>query len=271
MKAGLIGLGLLGSAIAERIESAGWELAGFDIDPAKTKVPTAAHAARAGKILLLSLPDSDAVASVLDDVELLLVAGQTVVDTTTGDPDAAVALGHRLAARQVGFIDAAVAGSSDQVRRGEVNVLAGGSPDALAAAMPIFDLFAQKVFHVGPCGSGARMKLISNLVLGLNRAALAEGLSFAEHLGIDPALTLEILKAGSTYSRVMDNKGPKMLARQYSPEARISQHLKDVLLMLKSGANLPLTSVHATLLARAEELGYGGSDNSAIVEVFRRE
>ena len=65
---------------------------------------------------------------------------------------------------------------------------------------------------MGPCGSGARMKLVSNLVLGLNRAVLAEGLAFAELLGVDASLALEVLKAGTTSSRVMDNKGPKTIA-----------------------------------------------------------
>ena len=101
-----------------------------------------------------------------------------MIDTTTGDPEQAVAFGEQLAARGVGFIDAAIAGSSEQLRRGEVNVLAGGSDRGYRDSASSLQTFSQKVFHMGPCGSGARMKLVSNLVLGLNRAVLAEGLAF---------------------------------------------------------------------------------------------
>jgi 3-hydroxyisobutyrate dehydrogenase-like beta-hydroxyacid dehydrogenase len=269
-RVGLIGLGLLGSAICARLRAAQFEVIGYDIDSSKTEAQSAEQALRAGNLLLLSLPDSNAVASVLDLIEPALTAGQLVIDTTTGDPEQASAFGPRLAARGVGFIDAAIAGSSEQLREGAVNVLAGGPPEVIAVARPLFETFSQNVFHIGPWGSGARMKLVSNLVLGLNRAVLAEGLVFAERLGIDPAVALEALKAGSTYSRVMDNKGPKMLARDYTPQARLSQHRKDVRLMLEAAGNaLPLSTKHAELLARAEELGYGPADNSAIIEVFR--
>lgn len=254
----------------DRLASAGYEIAGYDIDPAKTEAKSPENVACSTDVVLLSLPHSEAAASVIDTIEPMLAAGHLVIDTTTGDPDQAVAFGKRLAARGVGFIDAAIAGSSQELRRGDVNVLAGGSDEALAIALPLFKTFSRSVFHMGPCGSGARMKLVSNLVLGLNRAVLAEGLAFAERLGVDASLALEVLKAGSTSSRVMDNKGSKMIARDYAPEARLSQHLKDVRLMLQAaGQSLPLSAKHAELLARAEELGLGALDNSAIIEVFR--
>jgi 3-hydroxyisobutyrate dehydrogenase-like beta-hydroxyacid dehydrogenase len=266
---GLIGLGLLGSAIAERVEQSGFGLIAYDIDSSRTRAATAAEAA-AAQVILLSLPHSAAVAEVLEKIQMVLKPGQIVVDTSTGDPDEAVRFGQQLEAGGVAFIDAAIAGSSQQLRQREVNVLAGGEATAVDAAAPVLGSFAQRIFHIGPCGSGARMKLVSNLVLGLNRAVLAEGLAFAEAIGIDPALALEVFKAGSTYSRVMDIKGEKMLAREYTPEARLSQHLKDVRLMLKHAPWLPLTALHEQLLARAEQMGLGASDNSAIREVFHR-
>ena len=78
---------------------------------------------------------------------------------------------------------------------------------------------ARQVFHVGPCGSGRRMKLVVNLVLGLHRAVLAEGLAFAASSGLDPAAALEALRGGPAWSRVMDTKGPKMLQRDFTPIA----------------------------------------------------
>jgi 3-hydroxyisobutyrate dehydrogenase-like beta-hydroxyacid dehydrogenase len=151
-------------------------------------------------------------------------------------------------------------------------VLAGGSTRTFAMCRDVFDCFARQVFYVGPCGSGARMKLVVNLVLGLNRAVLAEGLAFARSVGVSPERALEILKTGAAYSHVMDTKGAKMLRGDFTPQAKLSQHLKDVRLILslgkKSGAELPLSKLHRQLLERLEAAGCGTLDNSAIIKAF---
>jgi 3-hydroxyisobutyrate dehydrogenase-like beta-hydroxyacid dehydrogenase len=181
-------------------------------------------------------------------------------------------MGARLAARGVAYLDATVSGSSEQARRGEAVVMVGGDPRAFAACRDVFDAIARNAFHVGPVGAGARMKLATNLVLGLNRAALAEGLAFARRMGLDPSLTLEILRAGAAYSRIMDAKGPKMIAGDFAPQARLSQHLKDVRLILaearRAGAATPLSEAHRGLLEAAEAAGFGAADNSAIIRAF---
>ena len=127
--------------------------------------------------------------------------------------------------------------------------------------------------HVGPSGAGARLKLVTNLVLGLNRAALAEGLAFAEAMRLDPRQTLAVLQASAAYSRIMDTKGEKMIGGDFRPVARLSQHLKDVRLMRRAAAEealpLPLTETHCELLERAEAHGWGELDNSAIIKVLR--
>lgn len=116
------------------------------------------------------------------------------------------------------------------------------------------------------------MKLVVNLVLGLHRAVLAEGLSFAKACGVDPAVALDVLQAGPTFSRVMETKGKKMLAGDFEPQARLSQHLKDVRLILAEGskheAKTPLSQVHAALLEALEAAGHGQEDNSAILRAF---
>lgn len=118
------------------------------------------------------------------------------------------------------------------------------------------------------------MKLAVNLVLGLHRAVLAEGLAFAEACGLDPRQTLEILKSGPAASRVMDVKGEKMLTGDFALEARLSQHLKDVRLILDAGraarSPLPLSTLHAELLQALVERGCGDLDNSAIRKAFER-
>ena len=119
------------------------------------------------------------------------------------------------------------------------------------------------------------MKLAVNLVLGLNRAVLAEGLAFARRCGLDLDAVLQILKASAAYSRVMDAKGRKMIDQEFSPEAKLAQHLKDVKLILHEGessqATLPFTTLHARLLAQLAERGLGECDNSAVIRAFEHE
>jgi 3-hydroxyisobutyrate dehydrogenase-like beta-hydroxyacid dehydrogenase len=110
------------------------------------------------------------------------------------------------------------------------------------------------------------MKLVTNLVLGLNRAALAEGLAFAQALGLEGAATLEVMRRSMAYSRIMDTKGEKMVLRDFAPQAKLSQHLKDVRLMMEAAElTLPLTWAHRALLEKAVALGYGELDNSAVI------
>lgn len=278
---GLIGLGLVGTALAERWRAAGWTVIGYDIAEKQRdalqqlggNVAESAHAVfDIVDRIVLSLPTSDIAAAVLESVTVSL-AGKTIIDTTTGEPDAMAALGRSVAERGGRYLDATIAGSSAQIRSGEVLVLVGGEADVIADCDPLFRTFAKDVFPVGACGAGARMKLVVNLVLGLHRAVLAEGLAFAERTGVDPRRALEVLRAGPTYSRVMDTKGEKMLAGDFTPQARLAQHLKDVRLILSTGAAaeavLPLSTLHAELLAGLVAQGAGELDNSAIIQAFR--
>jgi 3-hydroxyisobutyrate dehydrogenase-like beta-hydroxyacid dehydrogenase len=139
---------------------------------------------------------------------------------------------------------------------------------------PIFDALFARRFHIGKIGDGGRAKLAVNLILGLNRLALAEGLVFAERLGLDPAAFLEVAKGSASYSQVMETKGPKMVRGDFSPEGRVKQTLKDAHMMLDQGAALgqPLRSlqVHADVLEACVKAGEAELDNSAIINEVRR-
>lgn len=280
---GLVGVGLLGSAMAERLLAHRFRVKGFDLNADRLEAFTALGGQAAGgageviagcRRVVLSLPDSAAVGAVLGQVAVHWRDGQVLLDTTTGAPAAAKANGRGLAARGVAYLDAAICGNSEELRRGEVLVVAGGRAAAFEECQDLFSSFARRSWRVGDWGAGLKMKLTTNLVLGLNRAVLAEGLAFAEALGLDPELALAVLHASSSYSRVMDPKGRKMLERDFAPQARLAQHLKDVRLMLEAaveaGAKLPLSEQHRQLLEQAQAAGLGALDNSAIIEVFRR-
>ena len=278
---GLIGVGLVGSAIAERFLHANRRVVGCDVSLERQRELTdlggraVSHADdvfAAADSIFISLPTSEIAASVLDAVTVP-ITGKTIIDTTTGEPEQMAALGQRLLARGARYLDATIAGSSAQVRAGEVILMVGGDAETLAACDELFRAFASRTFHVGPAGTGARMKLVVNLVLGLNRAVLAEGLCFAERCGVDPRQAIEILRAGPAYSRVMDTKAHKMLDGDFTPQARLAQHGKDVRLILSAAeqhdATLPLSMLHDQLLSRLVQSGFGDLDNSAIIKAFQ--
>ncbi len=277
---GVIGLGLMGAALTERFIEHGYRVLIWNRTRAKADPLLSRGAewcdnppARCDRVVIC-LYSTDVVELVLGQMRDGLHAGQIFLDTTTGDPDRTVALGTQLAALGIHYLDAPISGSSEQTRRGEAVVIVGGAREIFESCADLWSAMGEKVIHAGPRGSGLKMKLVSNLVLGLNRAALAEGLAFAQAIGLEPAAALKILAASMAYSRVMDVKGRKMVESDFSVQARLSQHLKDVRLILKTAAAarvaLPLSQTHRALLEQAESAGLGDLDNSAIVEVLRK-
>lgn len=280
MHIGMVGLGLLGSALATRFLQAGLSVTGWDLDSRRRTELSECGGSSAMTIrdvltdtqrVVFSLPTTGVVESVLTELAPL-PPGLTIVDTTTGDPERTVVLGTQLQEQGIQYLDATVLGSSEQARAGDVVVMVGGDAEAVASCVDLFNCFAKEWFHLGPCGAGSRMKLVVNLVLGLHRAVLGEGLAFARANGIAPAQALKVLQSGAAYSRVMDTKGQKMIEENFSPQARLAQHLKDVHLILaqakRVGVNLPLSMLHRTLLEQLEAAGLGDQDNSAIIKVF---
>ena len=279
---GLIGMGLMGIAIAERLIEHNFDLIGWDL-----KAEQRAELTRIGgrvaensqqvfadcNFVVLSLPTDVVVRTLLDDHATQLRSGQYVIDTSTGDPNAVIALAQSLQQRGIAYLDATISGSSAQVRDGTAITIVGATEPALTACQSILSAVTPQVLHVGLPGCGSQMKLVTNLVLGLNRAALAEGLVFAHSLGLSLESSLAILKSSMAYSRIMDTKGSKMIARDFSTQAKLDQHAKDVKLMLASALlsnlELPLSETHLELLQRASQLGYGEADNSAIIEAYR--
>ncbi len=278
---GIIGLGLMGSAIAQTLIRHGFIVRGFDRLPARVAeaesfglLPdrSAARTAQQSSILLLSLYDSDSVRQVIESVHAELRPGQIILDTTTGDAASASETATLLAAMQIHYLDATISGNRDQLLQHQATIMAGGAREAFDRCRTILDCLGKHVFHLGPAGSGARMKLVTNLALGLHRAVLAETLVFAKALGIEPSAALEVLRASPASSRIMDAKGEKMISGDFTPQARLSQHLKDVRLINDAGHGLlmPLSRVHQQLLEQAEAAGLGELDNSAIIRVLEQ-
>jgi 3-hydroxyisobutyrate dehydrogenase-like beta-hydroxyacid dehydrogenase len=283
---GLVGLGFVGSALAGRLTAAGFDVLGYDVDEARREALTAAGGRAAASLttigadcerVLLALYDTATVERVVEGAAGVLAGphrARLFVDCGTGDPDRRAVLAARLAARGAALVEAPLSGSSAQIAAGEAVSFVGGDPGDVERVADLLDAIAPRRHYVGAAGLAARAKLATNLVLGLNRAALAEGLVFAETLGIAGGAFLDLLRDSPAYSRAIDAKGAKMLAGDFAPQARLAQHGRDVGLMIeyaaRAGQTLPLTAAHARLLADAVAAGDGDLDTSAVVVQIRR-
>ncbi len=278
---GLVGLGLMGEVYARRLAAAGFAVVGFDTDAAKHarlaeiggRAGSLAEIARDCDPIVLAVFNTDQVEDVIERALVPAASGKIVICTSTCDPDRIAALGARVA-NCLRFLEVPVSGTSEQVRRGDGVGLIGGDARLAQAAAPVLDALFPKRYHIGGIGDGGRAKLAVNLILGLNRLALAEGLVFASRLGLDPAAFLNVARASAAASQVMDTKGPKMVAGNFVPEGRVRQTLKDTQLMLdqarKAGQKLPLLEIHAEVLQACLRHGEGEQDNSIVIEEIRR-
>jgi 3-hydroxyisobutyrate dehydrogenase-like beta-hydroxyacid dehydrogenase len=278
---GVIGLGLMGEVYVRRLVAAGFTVIGFDVDPAKTE-RLAQFGARAGTLadvaqqcdpIVVAVFNTEQVEDVVERALIPAAAGKIVLVTSTCDPDRIAALGARVGDK-LRFLETPVSGTSEQVRQGDGVGLIGGDQKIAVDAAPVLDALFAKSFHIGKVGDGGRAKLAVNLILGLNRLALAEGLVFAARLGLDPAAFLDVARRSAAASQVMDTKGPKMIGGDFAPEGRVRQTLKDTQLMLdqarKAGQQLPLLQIHADVLQACVRHGDGEQDNSIVIEEIRR-
>ncbi len=278
---GIIGVGLMGEVYVRRLVAAGLSVVGFDVDAAKM-TRLAQIGARAGPLveiardcdpIVLAVFNTEQVEDVVERALIPAAAGKIVIVTSTCDPDRVAMLGARVG-DTLRFLEVPVSGTSEQVRQGDGVGLVGGDAKIAQAAAPVLDALFPRRFHIGKVGDGGRTKLAINLILGLNRLALAEGLVFAARLGLDPAAFLNVARASAAASQVMDTKGLKMVNGNFVPEARVRQTLKDAQLMLdqarKAGQELPLLKVHAEVLEACVRRGEGDQDNSFVIEEIRR-
>ncbi len=284
MDVGLIGLGLMGRAIALRLVAAGHRVAGYDIDrdarmqAAATGVDvqeTTADVARGTRLILLSLPTSDNRRELLwgaQDLANALQPRTVILDTTTGKPEDIEEDSRRLATAGIKLTDVCLSGSSQVMQEGRAIALIGDNEENADYGDAVGAISKAQYYFQKP-GQGNRVKLIVNLVFGLNRLVLAEALGLAERAGFDLSTVLEILKTGETYSVVMDTKGPKMVTGVYEPAvARLGQHAKDVHLILdyarQLGASVPVTETHAQIIDALMREGLGDLDNAAIFKAY---
>jgi len=282
----IVGLGLMGEVYARRLLDAKIPVSGYDIDAARRSrlaliggkpAESIAALAKPARCIIIAVFNTEQVEDVVENHLLPALgegSGKIVLCMSTVDPDRVAALAGRVIPRGIRYLDVPVSGTSDQVRRGDGVALIGGDMAIADDVTDIFDALFARRFHVGKVGDGGRAKLAVNLILGLNRLALAEGLVFAERLGLSPAAFLEVARGSASYSQVMETKGPKMVRGDFSPEGRVKQTLKDAHLMLDQaaavGQKLSTLEVHVDVLEACVRAGEADLDNSAIIREVRR-
>jgi putative dehydrogenase len=281
---GMIGLGLMGTALSLRLLATRVAVLGFDIDAARCDqfkahggmvAESASDVAGRCRSIIVAVYDGKQLDAVFDGLRCEIAASRPIlICTTTCAPNEIVRAAGRAAAAGLSFVEAPISGTSAEVRNGGATALVAGDPNVIEAIGPLLAILCPRIVRVGDIGDACRTKLAINLVLQSNRAALAEGIAFAECLGLDGHAFLAAARQSAAYSSVMDTKGAKMLARDFEPQSRIAQSLKDAELILEEarrrGLDLPMTSTQAGLLRMAITLEGPGCDSSAVIEAIRQ-
>jgi putative dehydrogenase len=280
---GVIGLGLMGAALAERLVGAGLAVIGFDIDPSRCDMfrenrgelaASASDLADKSRSIVIAVYDGAQVEALLGEFENS-PARPPLICTTTCAPGEIEQIAARTANAGFPFVEAPISGTSTEVTDGTATALIAGDADTIAALDALLAVLCPRRTRVGNIGDASRTKLAINLILQNNRAALAEGIVFAERLGLDGQAFLAAAQQSAAYSRVMDTKGEKMLSRDFRPQSHIAQTLKDAELILhearQSGLRLTITEAQADLLRSAIALEGPDSDSAAIIEAIRRQ
>jgi len=278
---GIIGVGLLGSAVAERLLKGGFEVTGYDIRPEQVEV-LRPRGLKAAAGLLDAAAGADAIFTILPSLEsvdqvirgpggLIETAPQnaTLIQMSTISPELTRALGEAAAGRGFGFLDSPMSGTSAMVERGDCTIFVGGDRGRFEACRPVFDAIAKKTIYIGEIGMAMLAKLATNLLVGLNTAAVAEALVLGAKGGLPPAALLEILRESAASSKMLEVRGPLMVSHRFDAQMKVDLFLKDFKLMLDEGLRLgvplPLTGVAQQLTMATAAAGRGQEDLAAIV------
>lgn len=276
---GVIGLGVMGSAMSRHIIAAGHEVVGFDIDPVRraefagSVAKSVADVARRAPITLLSLPSSEALAQVAAELADGASPGSVAVEMGTlplADKEAACAL---LASSGVDLLDAPVSGTGLQAADATLVVYSSGERAAHEQVAPIFDLIGKQTFYLGPFGNGSRMKFVANLLVAVHTLAAAEAHQLGSACGLDPDVVQEVIAAGVGSSAMFEIRGPMMAADTYEPpSARLAIILKDASIIADHARSLdsptPLLDAAIPLYEAAVDAGLGNLDAAALRQLL---
>jgi 3-hydroxyisobutyrate dehydrogenase len=286
MKVAFLGLGNMGGPMARNVLKAGHELTVYNRTAAKTKpladagakvAETPVQAARGAGIVCFCVSTPDDVRSVvLGDEGALSGAesGAVFVDFSTVDPETSRELAEACSSEGVDFLDAPVSGGVEGAAAGSLTVMVGGEAGAVERARPVLDAVGERVVHTGPSGSGSAVKLINQMLVGVNLAAVLEAFVMAEAAGIDTRMLCEILGTSAGSSTMLTRATGLLLERNFEPGFTVDLLSKDLDLGMRMGRDLrsPLftLAVARQLYTAASAAGLGGKDMTAAVIPMQR-
>lgn len=276
---GLFGLGLIGNAVATRLIAAGAAVRGFDpdrgcMDRLRDAGGTPVEAAEVwgADCIISAVFSTDQLAGLIADAPQS--NGKVVISVSTCDPSQMPDVAQAAADRGHDLIESPISGTSADLANGDAILLVAGDRAIADRLAPVFQALSRAHFHVGDMGNGNRAKLAINLILGLSRAAVAEGVVFARAVGLDPAEFLELALQSAAASRVMASKGPKMVSRDFTPLGRVTQSAKDFGLIydqaMRAGQGLPMAQRYLEVVGASLAAGEGDLDNSAVLLQIER-
>lgn len=284
---GIVGLGSVGGALAARLLASDMKVFGFD--PQRERIhllvqrggvgvdSPQAVAQLASRVILAMGENFDTDTLLWGENGALSGAKRPsyILDINSGDPDRVSSTASRVDREGIEYLDIMIAGGLDSIRAGKALMMIGGGGAAVTSLADLLQAMGRRHYHVGGPGSSAKARMALALVTGLHRAALAEGLAFAQKLGIDPTAFVELLRNSPAQSSVIDTKAYKMIADDYAPQLKMRAFMKDVQLMLrystKIGQALPFTELQSWLISEAIEQGDGELDSTAIIRAIRRQ
>jgi 3-hydroxyisobutyrate dehydrogenase len=279
VKLGFIGLGNMGSRIAQRLLDHGYQLSVYDLDPAKAEAIAAKGGAVAKNIfelahtadvLLSCLTNDEAVRSVYNGPAGVFAGarpGTIVLEMSTISPESSREL-HRLGARGgIEVLDVAISGSTPAADQGILTLLVGGNQDLFRAAEPIFQVVAKQYFLLGGPGSGTTMKLVVNTLLGLGMQAIAEAVVLGEKDGLDRKRLLEVLSKTAVIAPAHVGKLARIAINDYSPQFPLRLMNKDFQLILAAAAKeqVRMPATEAAFYVNSEELAAGDEEDFSAV------
>lgn len=281
---GIVGLGIMGSAIAGNLVERGWTVIGFDIDAARRAelavagvsiAETVAQVARDAEIIMTSLPSPAAADAVARDIAYSLQPPRIVVELST------LAIADKLrfedTLKTAGHValDCPLSGTGAQAKTRDLVVYASGESNAIARCKPLFSDFAKQSADLGQFGNGSRMKFVANHLVAIHNVATAEAMVLAERAGLDPQMVVDLVGPGAGGSRMFQMRAPMMVERVYEPATmKVSTWKKDMAIIAEFadevGCTTPLFTLTQPIYSEAMAMGLGDQDTAAVFEVLKK-
>jgi L-threonate 2-dehydrogenase len=287
IRAGVIGLGIMGGAFAGHLAAAGIQTAGYDLLQAKVTAlnaagghgcPSARAVAEQADIVITSLPSAAALEEALFGEQGLIAAarpGLLVVETSTLSLDDKERVRARLASAGIDMLDAPISGTGPQAKARDITVFASGDPASVERARPLLSHLARSVRYVGPFGAGSKLKYIANLLVAIHIVGAAEAIVLGEKAGLDPSMLVDVLADSAATSRMLEVRGPSMATSSYAtPMMKVDVFQKDLDIIAnfakQSHCPVPLFSASVPFFTAVAAQGMGLEDTAAVVSVLRQ-